>query len=143
MKHEARTCNIASAKFEFYYTKINIKVRAHADYGAYNEMEKMWHVEFYVWSHYFLIESFPFPFPSAALPLLISDDNPAPEPNGPRSVNSIPVANPLSRIYTPDSRTQSSSDKLLTRASLRRPIMLVIISMSRVTPTASPLESGR
>ncbi|PBP16321.1 hypothetical protein BUE80_DR012977 [Diplocarpon rosae] len=109
IKHKARTWNIASAKFDFDYIKINSQVRVHADYGAYNEMEKMWHVEFYVWSHYFPSEPFPFPFPSATLPLLISNDNPAPEPNGPRPTNSTPVANPFPPIYTPNPRTPEQS----------------------------------
>ncbi|CAL3972323.1 unnamed protein product [Diplocarpon coronariae] len=117
IKHKARTWSIAGAKFDLAHTKINSQIRVHAEYGAYNDMEKMWHVEFYVWSHFFRSEPFPFPFPSTALPLLISSNNPAPEPTGPRPTNSTPVANPYPPIYTPGPRIPEHF-KQVSRSSL-------------------------
>ena len=43
---------ISSQNFDLDFALINSQVRVHGAYGAYNELEKLWHVEFYTWSKY-------------------------------------------------------------------------------------------
>ncbi|KAG4415705.1 hypothetical protein IFR04_011162 [Cadophora malorum] len=101
IKQKARSWGISSQNFDLDFALINSQVRVHGAYGAYNELEKLWHVEFYTWSKYFGDEPFPFPFPSTTAPTLISASNPAPAPTGPRAMNSAPVPNPYPPVYIP------------------------------------------
>ncbi|KAK0115527.1 hypothetical protein ONS95_000194 [Cadophora gregata] len=101
IKQKARSWGISSQNFDLDFALINSQIRVHGAYGAYSELEKIWHVEFYIWSKYFGNEPFPFPFPSIATPTIISTSNPAPAPTGPRAMNSTPVPNPFPPVYIP------------------------------------------
>ncbi|KAH6711317.1 hypothetical protein BKA61DRAFT_676527 [Leptodontidium sp. MPI-SDFR-AT-0119] len=101
IKHKARSWGISSQNFDLDYTRISSQIRVHGAFGAYSEVEKTWHIEFYMWGKYFGSEPFPFPFPSTTTATLISATNPAPVPTGPRAMNSTPVPNPYPPMYIP------------------------------------------
>ncbi|KAH7319417.1 hypothetical protein BKA65DRAFT_482923 [Rhexocercosporidium sp. MPI-PUGE-AT-0058] len=101
IKQKARTWGISSQNFDLDYTRISSQIRVHGAYGAYSEVEKLWHIEFYMWGKYFGVEPFPFPFPSTTTATLISATNPAPAPMGSQAMNSTPVLNPYPPMYTP------------------------------------------
>ncbi|KAG4434066.1 hypothetical protein IFR05_010455 [Cadophora sp. M221] len=101
IKHKARVWGINSQSFDLDFARISSQIRVHGAYGAYSEVEKLWHIEFYVWEKYFGTEPFPFPFPSTTTPTLISATNPAPAPTGPRAMKSTPVPNPYPPMYIP------------------------------------------
>ena len=52
IKQKARSWGISSQNFDLDFALINSQIRVHGAYGAYNELEKLWHVEFYTWSKY-------------------------------------------------------------------------------------------
>lgn len=52
IKQKARTWGISSHSFDMDYTRISSQIRVHGAYGAYNEVEKLWHIEFYMWGKY-------------------------------------------------------------------------------------------
>ncbi|CZT03068.1 uncharacterized protein RAG0_09945 [Rhynchosporium agropyri] len=101
IKQKARTWGVPGHSFDLEYTRMSSQIRVHGAYGAYNDEEKIWHIEFYMWGRYFGTEPFPFPFPSTTSAILISATNPAPTPTGPRALNSTPIPNPYPPMYIP------------------------------------------
>ncbi|KAJ5037328.1 uncharacterized protein L3040_007504 [Drepanopeziza brunnea f. sp. 'multigermtubi'] len=123
IKHKARIWRIAGYSFDLEYSKIDSLIRNCGEYGEYSETEKLWHVELYIWSHYFPNEPFPFPCPtSSGQAMLVSDANPAPpEPTShprPTDISPFPaVFNPYPPVYMPGARSPEP-EPATSRASL-------------------------
>ncbi|KAI9047601.1 hypothetical protein LZ554_008314 [Drepanopeziza brunnea f. sp. 'monogermtubi'] len=132
IKHKARAWSVAGYSFDLEYSKIDSRIRVRGEYGAYSETEKLWHVEFYTWSHYFPNEPFPFPFPTTSgQAKLVSAADPAPpEPTGPfppTDTSPFPaVPSPFPPVYTPGARSPepkpaTSRTSLPSQSSSSRP----------------------